>query len=103
MSGRDPEIGAAYPVKERVWDWPFKKRHLLRWHKYDLVGQEKRDWEPEDPPRMPTNNPWVDLLVKQPTAPETYQKCSPSVWKYDSKYRFGAKYVHGRPLVVKAG
>ena len=99
----DKPIGGAYPVKERVWDWSFKKRSTWRWHKHDFVGAENRDWEPENPPKMPTNNPWVDLLSKQPNAPETKQKCWPCVWKYDKKYRSGAKYVYGKPFVDKAG
>ena len=50
------------PVKERIYDREFRQRSTWRWHKFDFVGDKNRDWEPETPPKMPTNNPFVDCL-----------------------------------------
>ena len=92
---------AEVPVKERVWDRNFRQRSTWRWNKFDFVGEENKNWEPEDPPKMPTNNPWVDRLEKQPDAPETQQKCWACSWKHDKRFSKGIKYEYGRPILHK--
>ena len=97
------EDGNKLPKKERLWTSEFKFRANRFWTKSSLPGKYKRLWVPETPPKKPTNNPYVDRLRKQPTAPESYQTCRPSKWKYGPQYRRGAYYSHGYPFVDKDG
>ena len=92
-----------YPKKKRLWSPEFKFRAKRYWRKTELPGKYGREWVPETPPKMPTDNPWVDSLIKSPTAPESQQTCHPSVWKYGSQYRNGARYRSGQPFVDKDG
>ena len=92
-----------YPKKVRAYSPDFVRRSKKRWYKDELSGDLKFEWEPETPPRAPTDNPWVDCLYKQPNAPESFQTCHPSKWKYGDQYRTGARYSFGRPFVDKDG
>ena len=101
MSKTDEDF--QYPKKARAWTSEFKFRAHKRWKKSELPGSYKTNWVPETPPKFPTDNPWVDCLQKQPDAPESTQTCHPSKWVYDSRFRGGAHYSHGRPFVDKDG
>ena len=90
-----------FPPKVRKWSSEFKFRAHKYWKKQELPESYKTQWVPETPPKEPTNNPWVDILQKQPDAPESTQTCRPSKWQYSKIYRHGAKYQHGSPLVDK--
>ena len=90
-----------YPKKKRIWNTEFKIRATGYLRKDKLPAKLRRKWVPETPPKIPTDNPWVDSLVKSPTAPESTQTCYPSMWKYSNEFRHGARYKHGRPFVDK--
>ena len=92
-----------FPKKKRKWSTDFKFRAQRCWRKDELPDKNglKANWVPETPPKMPTDNPWVDCLIKQPDAPESTQTCYPSKWKYGSQYRNGARYSFGQPFVDK--
>ena len=92
-----------FPKKKRDWSLDFKFRSTKYWNKRDLPKAKQPKWVPETPPRVPTDNPWVDCLYPQPNAPESTQTCHPSVWKYDKRYKAGARYSFGRPFVDKDG
>ena len=101
------ESPSSFPPKQRVWDKAFRTKSAWYWNKHDFLPHkpEHRLWEPESPPKMPTNNPWVDLLTRNPDAPEVTQTCYPSKWVYGrtvNPSRPGnAKYQHGKPFVEK--
>jgi len=99
----DNDENEIYPKKVRAWTSEFKFRANRYWRKDSLPGKYKKEWVPETPPTQPTDNPWVDCLIRSPTAPESTQTCRPSKWKYGSQYREGATYSHGRPFVEKDG
>ena len=92
-----------FPKKVRAWTSEFTRRAKKQWYKGELTGKLQSEWEPESPPKVPTDNPWVDCLIKQPNAPESHQTCHPSKWKYGAKYRAGARYSFGVPFVDKDG
>lgn len=92
-----------FPKKVRKYDADFQHRSKKSWYKSELTGKLKTNWAPETPPKLPTDNPWVDSLDKQPNAPESHQTCHPSKWKYGKQYRAGAHYSFGRPFVDKDG
>ena len=92
-----------FPKKVRKWTADFTFRAEKRWYKSELSGNAKKEWVPETPPKVPTDNPWVDVLQIQPDAPESQQTCHPSRWKYGQQYRAGARYDFGRPFVDKDG